>query len=238
MPSCWTRAPTCARCPRCTGCSSRRAGSRNDGAWRGTLRVFPHSSPPQRARCTAEYHQAGRPDQGPALRRPRDDRHLLPLHRRRPRGQSASSLPSRWALSVVGVRRCVPPARCVLPGAEPACGGYCAPAAPPVLRPCQRGWRKVGAATDAVVEPRLWCRRRSLPGDSARWPTMPCGSRRRPRRRSSLADGGHAGAPAVGGSPPAPSAGHSGGPRRVLGPARRGLAFRRSSHRLSQDLPR
>ncbi len=46
--------------------------------------------------------------------------------------------PARWALSVAGARRCVPLARCALPGAMPAprvlrC---CAPA---VLRPCLRG---------------------------------------------------------------------------------------------------
>lgn len=51
--------------------------------------------------------------------------------------------PARWALSVAGARRCVPLARCALPGAMPAprvlrC---CAPA---VLRPCQRGRGRVG----------------------------------------------------------------------------------------------
>jgi len=32
--------------------------------------------------------------------------------------------PPRWALSVAGARRCVPLARCSLPGAMPADGGY------------------------------------------------------------------------------------------------------------------
>jgi len=47
----------------------------------------------------------------------------------------------------------------------------------------------------------------------------------------------HAGAPAVGRSPPAPGTVHGAGPRRVPGPNRHGLAFRRSFQRLSQNLP-
>ncbi len=59
--------------------------------------------------------------------------------------------PARWALSIAGARRCVPLARSALPGAMPTCGGYFTPAHPPVLRPCQRGRRKVGPGSPAPL---------------------------------------------------------------------------------------
>jgi len=43
--------------------------------------------------------------------------------------------------------------------------------------------------------------------------------------------------PRVGGSPPAPGASHGAGPRRVLGPDRGRLAFRRRPCCLGQNLP-
>jgi len=79
---------------------------------------------------------------GPSERREEAFRYavLAAISRRR---RELFPFPARWALSVAGARRCVPLARCALPGAMPAprvlrC---CAPA---VLRPCQRGRGRVG----------------------------------------------------------------------------------------------
>jgi len=67
----------------------------------------------------------------------------LGARRHKPAAGELFPFPARWALSVAGARRCVPLARCALPGAMPAprvlrC---CAPA---VLRPCLRGRGRVG----------------------------------------------------------------------------------------------
>jgi len=98
------------------------------------------AAPPRRCRTPHEHHQRWRYEPG---RAPRASWALGAVLAATGGGGSCFPFPARWALSVAGARRCVPLARCALPGAMPAprvlrC---CAPA---VLRPCQRGRGRVG----------------------------------------------------------------------------------------------